>query len=234
MRERRRGIPYARNTAVAAAGPCDFVLFVDDDEVVDPAWLVELVEVQRAHDADVVTGPVIATYPAGAPRWAQPSGVFERPRRPTGTLLELAATGNTLVRTRVFEALDHWFDEGLAQRGGSDSELFDRVHRAGYTIVWADGALVFEDVATERLELGWVVRRGYRVGIGMAQMIQQHDERSRFVLAAKQVVVAMVEFLACLGLVVRDRPRAVARLSRAARAAGRAAGHVGLSTRRYV
>ena len=55
--EPRRGIPYARNRAIASIeGRADFVAFVDDDEIPAPEWLDELLHVQRSYDADVVAG----------------------------------------------------------------------------------------------------------------------------------------------------------------------------------
>ncbi|UCC32144.1 MAG: glycosyltransferase family 2 protein, partial [Phycisphaerales bacterium] len=46
--EPQRGIPFARNRAVAcAADTADFVSFIDDDEVPQPSWLDELLAVQR-------------------------------------------------------------------------------------------------------------------------------------------------------------------------------------------
>lgn len=233
LAESRPGIPQTRNAGVAAAMPTDFVVFVDDDEEVSPGWLEHLVAVQRATGADVVTGPVIATYPPGAPGWAAASGVYERPRRPTGTRLDTAATNNTLVRAAVFEAMPSWFDERLALTGGSDSEFFRRVHHAGFTIVWADEAVVTEAVSPERLVLGWVLRRNYRIGIGMARNIQAHDPRRRFRRMAKQTWIALVR-LGKAGLAVPgDRARAIALLAQAARATGRVAGLIGLSYDEY-
>src|SRR5215469_2234570 len=40
--EPRRGLTYARNRAVAEAGPVDFIAFIDDDEVPSTFWLDEL------------------------------------------------------------------------------------------------------------------------------------------------------------------------------------------------
>ena len=70
--EPRRGIPFGRNTAVRTAGDVDFVAFLDDDETADPAWLVELLRVQRTTGADVVTGTVLPVFEAG------PAGVGTR------------------------------------------------------------------------------------------------------------------------------------------------------------
>lgn len=52
--EPRRGIPFARNTAVARAlETADFIAFIDDDEVPEPTWLDELLRVQREYRSDV-------------------------------------------------------------------------------------------------------------------------------------------------------------------------------------
>ena len=45
--EGRRGIPQARNAAVAVAlERADFVAFIDDDEVPSPLWLAELLRLR--------------------------------------------------------------------------------------------------------------------------------------------------------------------------------------------
>src|SRR5262249_22718479 len=55
--EPRRGIPQARNAAVAAAlERAEFVAFIDDDEVPSPQWLDELLRVQAETGADAVAG----------------------------------------------------------------------------------------------------------------------------------------------------------------------------------
>ena len=68
--EKRRGIPQARNTAVATSlGEADFLAFVDDDEAPDPGWLMELLRVQQARGADAVAGPCVPLFEDGAPAW---------------------------------------------------------------------------------------------------------------------------------------------------------------------
>lgn len=163
VHEQRPGIPQARNAAIAAAEDADFLAFVDDDEIVDPGWLDELLHVADAYDADVVVGPVIPELPTETPQWIVRGGFFERPRFPTGTSRPYAATNNVLVDAAVFVEVGG-FDHRLALTGGSDRELFDRVVAAGFTIVWADDAIVREIVPRERLNARWLLRRSYRLG----------------------------------------------------------------------
>src|SRR5262245_48697334 len=40
--EPKRGLTYARNRAIAEAGPVDFIASIDDDEVPSAAWLDEM------------------------------------------------------------------------------------------------------------------------------------------------------------------------------------------------
>ena len=163
--ELRRGIPYARNKAVACAqeGHADFVAFIDDDEVPEPPWLDELLYVQRSYDADVVAGPVLPRFTTSIAPWMKEGKFFERRRLPTGTPIDWASTCNVLVRSEVFEKMDKGFDERFALSGGS-SHFFESVHRAGYKMVWADDALVHEWIPKSRANVKWLLQRQYRYG----------------------------------------------------------------------
>jgi glycosyltransferase involved in cell wall biosynthesis len=167
--ESRRGIPYARNRAIASAGSdIDFVAFVDDDEVPLPSWMDELLYVQHSYDADVVYGAVLPYFVEGVPAWIVKGRFFEhtfvRARYPTGHPLELADTNNVLLRTRVFGGMDKLFDERFALSGGSDTHFFMRVFRAGYKIVWAADARVHDWVPKNRANSRWILQRAYRLG----------------------------------------------------------------------
>jgi GT2 family glycosyltransferase len=164
--EPRRGIPYARNKAVACAQEehADLVAFIDDDEVPDPFWLDELMYVQRLHNADAVTGPQLPRFTAPISGSFLSEEFFELPRYPTGHPMTWASTGNILIRSEVFEKMDKLFDERFALSGGSDTHFFRRALRAGYKFVWADDAVVHEWIPKSRANVRWLLQRGYRVG----------------------------------------------------------------------
>lgn len=167
--EPRRGIPYARNRAIACTGSdADFVAFVDDDEVPLPSWMDELLYVQHCYDADVVYGAVLPYFVEDVPAWVVKGRFFEHPfvraQYPTGHPLELADTNNVLLRSRVFGGMDKLFDERFALTGGSDTHFFMRVFRAGYRIVWAGDAQVHDWVPKSRANARWILQRAYRLG----------------------------------------------------------------------
>ncbi|HBB33477.1 MAG TPA: glycosyl transferase family 2 [Cyanobacteria bacterium UBA8803] len=163
--EPQRGISYARNRAIASVSKeAEFVAFIDDDEVPDPAWLEMLLLVQKQYDADVVSGPVIPHFiEENVPDWVIKGRFFEVPRYPTGHLLKVAYTNNVLIRSQVLREMDKLFDERFAITGGEDSHFFMRVYRAGYKLVWADEALVYEWIPESRTNVRWILQRGYRM-----------------------------------------------------------------------
>lgn len=238
--EPRRGIPYARNTAVAAAGEkgANFVAFVDDDEVPEPAWLWELLRVQRAHAADVVCGPAAPFFDGEVPGWVVRGGFFERARFPTGRSLEPAfvATNNVLVRSEVFQKLgEEPFDARFALSGGSDTHLFMRARKDGFTMVWADGAVVHDRIPASRANARWILRRAYRFGntLSLCERDLEPSWRTRLLRVAKSGKQISQGLLLLLASVFVGRRALVGALRHLCRGAGMLAGLAGLRYEEY-
>lgn len=189
IREPRSGIPFARNAAIRAAldRDADALVFIDDDEWPASGWLDALITTWRRTGANIVLGPSKAVLPVGAPRWAITSGVFDKDRRLTdGKRIRTAYSYNTLLDRRTMEELGPTFDPIFRYTGSSDHDYFKRATDAGLQSVWSSGALVYEEVASERLSLHWVLKRGYRIGVGAwvssQRRLPQHRALTRIML----------------------------------------------------
>ena len=233
--EARRGIPQARNAAVAAAlERAEFLAFIDDDEVPSPQWLDALLRVQAETGADAVAGPCEPVFEDRVPRWIERGGFFEHPRFATGTQVRHAYTHNVLVRLGALVGLGALFDERLALSGGEDSELFARFVARGHAIAWADDAVVFEWVPHSRANARWILERAFRVGTSSA-FLDRHRERP---LPVAQLVahggwcLAKAATLLPLGA-LRGRAGAMRALRLAAFGAGRLGGLVGVDREEY-
>lgn len=164
------GIAAARNRALGEAGRAELLVFIDDDELPLGDWLQQLVDCWRTYCCVAVAGPVLARFEGTADPWAARSGVFDRVRRDTGTLLAGAATNNLLLHLPQLRALEVVFDEQFGLSGGSDSMLTHTLVSRGAEIRWCDEAEVLDFIPASRISRTWVLRRSYRTGNGWSRV----------------------------------------------------------------
>lgn len=156
--ERVRGICAARNTAIERSTG-NFVAFIDDDEFPESCWLSRLFETIEKHDVAGVLGPVESYFDEKPPDWVIECGFFNRPRHPTGFVIDGAEgrTGNVLLRRRLFSGVEAPFDPKF-HRGG-DTDFFRRMVQQGHTFIWCDEAVVYEVVPPVRWTRSFMLRR---------------------------------------------------------------------------
>jgi len=168
------GIPVARNRAIDFAEQISahVLAFIDDDEVVDGGWLVELVSAYQASGALLLGGPVLA---AAAPKGAVLKQKFvhsalarrylrkmKRARRLSMTGRDARVTittGNWLGSTELFTHHGLRFNEQMRFSGGSDAAFFAEVRERGLPVKWVPTAVVYETIPGERLDTGYQFRR---------------------------------------------------------------------------
>lgn len=177
------GLPFARNRCgiTAVERGFDWVLYIDDDEEATPGWLETMIAAAQCNEADVHYGRVISIYPPGTPDWM---ALPEPNKRATGTLLTKAEGHNTLVKSRIFapDGLNLRFDETLRFTGGSDTDFFTRVHKAGAVIRWLGEAVVKENVPANRMTLDWQLQRAFRVAISISVLHEKQRGKAKAAL----------------------------------------------------
>jgi glycosyltransferase involved in cell wall biosynthesis len=169
IHEPRRGVSYARNACLNnAPANTDFFAMIDDDEIPAPDWLEQLLLVQAETNADVVHGPTLPIFDVSVPAWIVRCGYFEKPPPPS-TLVDrqpitVAATCNVLFRSSMIRNLKIQFDEPLAISGGEDALFFGQIKDAGYQLVWAAHAQVWETIPPSRACLSYMLRASFGSG----------------------------------------------------------------------
>ncbi|MFM1823628.1 MAG: hypothetical protein RI967_1894 [Planctomycetota bacterium] len=159
------GIPQARNRVLdLAADASDRIVFVDDDETVEPDLLERLLATEAATGADAVAGPALPAFPDGAPAWAARSGAYEPVRHATGARVPYAFTNNVMFRSALVRGGALRFDESMRFTGGSDRDFFARFAARGHAIAWADDAVTHEWYPPERISRRWLFLRSMRLG----------------------------------------------------------------------
>jgi len=165
--EPQRSISLARNRAVRNAGG-DMIAFIDDDEFPEEDWLLNHYKVIVATNADGVLGPVKPEFGANAPVWLVKSGLCDRSRFETGTVIQdsrFTRTGNVLIRKALFKSGEDPFDPKYGRSGGSDAVFFKRMIEDGKVFIWCDEACVYEVVPPERQTRSYYLKRAYTRGM---------------------------------------------------------------------
>lgn len=164
--EPERGISFARNAVLREAlGACDFLAFIDDDEIVTPEWLDELLAAQFQHASDVVAGPVTPMFIEPPQAWVVRGGYFNRARHRSGTRLSHVSTANVLIRSDALVRAGIAFDSRFALSGGGDVHFFSRLRLQGAVMIWSNEAVVREWIPTSRANVRWILMRALRQGV---------------------------------------------------------------------
>jgi glycosyltransferase involved in cell wall biosynthesis len=166
VHEPRRGLSHARNAVVAALKDEEALLFLDDDEEATPTWLSAMLAYAEGHpETGILVGPVSRHFPdKPSLSWTASSWYFSAAKRTTGEKVRFGHTGNMLLSRKVWQTLRPVFDPDYNLSGGEDLKLSLDANRKGLGIHWVAEALVIEHVGAERATLGWLLRRGLRVG----------------------------------------------------------------------
>lgn len=192
VREDRPGVSWARNRGMMVARG-EILAFTDDDVVVDPYWLIELVRgFSRADDVACVTGynlPLELETPAqfwyeeyGGARWFQENGgtrwgftrrVFDLKKyRPKMALYPYKAgmfgCGASMAFTAPFLRSVNGFDPALGGNGparcSQDIAVFFQVITRGYKLVYEPASLVYH---LHRRKYSELRKQIYNYGVGL-------------------------------------------------------------------
>jgi glycosyltransferase involved in cell wall biosynthesis len=176
VRENRPGLNVARNRALREAKH-DFVVFTDDDTMVDSGWLRCLLHNFEDPLVFCVTGLTMPLeLETEAQEWSEhycPFGrgfkraVFDGTSFDPLASAQVGAGANMALRRDVLThvgAFDEALDAGTPTRSGGDTEMFTRILAGGYSIVYEPTALSWHRHRRTWEELRKMIY-GYGIGV---------------------------------------------------------------------
>jgi len=207
--ERKRGIPCARNRALAIAEDlqADLLVFIDDDERVHRDWLVELLKVSETHGHQAaIHGLVIPCLSEGLP--GSLSGLSNPRNRPEGKSLTACATDNVSIPMAFVVEHGLAFDESRPLAGGTDTIFFTKARELGLCIYQTNRAVVDETIPDSRSNLRWHIRRKFRAGLTDAWRRRQKGRSVLYLLVSSLFhIVASVILLLVYQVLMRNLDR---------------------------
>lgn len=169
------GIPFGRNHAAryAIKHGADLLVFMDDDEMADPAWLERLVSGYRRSKAVLLGGPMRAQksrrrplswwqgllYQGIANRYARNEARAARRADLTDASRVTIITSNWLAETDLFAKHGIWFDETMCHTGGTDAKFYHEARAKNLQTGWVHDAVVYETVTLNRLSFWYQLKR---------------------------------------------------------------------------
>jgi len=174
VREEKLGLSNARNRALQEAHG-EYILFMDDDETPDPAWLTEYEQAMREYQPDALGGCIEVLFEDGArPRWLQDEllGFLGKLDHGEARWLTERATpifgGNFAFRRSVFERIGN-FDarlgrQGAANIGGEDTEIYRRLLEHDCRVRWVPQAIIHHRIQTPKLRRSYFLDLHFRQG----------------------------------------------------------------------
>lgn len=204
-------ISVARNAGVAAA-KSEIIAFMDDDQTLEPDWLIALWNGLAQYPHDVLFGSVspVAEAPELMDHSAQQ--LFSRllpfsagqdlvPMGPNKTRGISLATNNSVFRrkTTFYEAQP--FNPAFGNGGGEDFDLFCRLQRKGCRFGWLPAAKAIEYVPASRCNAGYLEKRFFAGGQAYAMAVSlnsDHPKLERW----RQRLLASIQF----GLLMASMP----------------------------
>jgi hypothetical protein len=184
------GLAYSRNRGLQKAS-APFVAFVDDDEVVDPAWVGAVLEAFATDAAPAgVFGPIAARDERGLPYCRYDGGgefrLFARGTAPwrIGSGGNMAFRRDALLGAGGFDPL---FGLGSVSRSAEETEAIHRLLDAGHVLAWSPEAVVYHPTKTaaERLES----RFPYAYGLG--KLARRHRAPALAVRYGREIAGAL-------------------------------------------
>jgi succinoglycan biosynthesis protein ExoM len=230
------GLSSVRNYGLNRARQFDFLAMIDDDEIPQRQWLVELFNVQAATGADAVIGPVPRLLPDTAPRWLSRARFFDSPIYPDGTLIRDGYSGNCLLRMTSVARLAIAFDETLNFAGGEDLLFFRQLVKRGGRLAYAARAVAEESVGTDRATAGYVLKLNFRRGNTLS-LCDRYLSEHGLAMAARALKAVTLVARGCITLIpysiFRGQAGCVIALCDVARGLGALGGVLGYTYEAY-
>ena len=175
--EPNQGVSFARNRGVTET-KSELVAFLDDDVVPAPHWISSLINGFDQYHADSIGGPVFPVWPhepLSPPAFHDGIcglfGLLDRGSQVIQTrayISNFLLGGNVAYRRSVFEDLG-LFRTDLGRTattlcGGEDSEMIQRVLKAGRLAVYDPKILVKHKIGPDRMKLSYLRKWNFDMG----------------------------------------------------------------------
>lgn len=169
-----------------------YTAFIDDDEIADEFWVLNLIKTVIKFKADAVFGYVIPVFQPNTPDWLKQRRLWCKSMNVTGSPPRFRYTTNCLVKADVVKSNNVHFDPKWGLTGGEDGVFFIELDKFGTKYVTCKEAITYEIIQEERTKLKFIYSRFYQFGnnYGKISMAYENNkfQRTRIIIFFKAVI----------------------------------------------
>jgi glycosyltransferase involved in cell wall biosynthesis len=157
--EPKQNISTARNLALKNSNG-DYIAFIDDDELPNKDWLLNLYRKCVELNCDGIQGQVIPRFSNEVPQWVVKGRFYQKPCFNTGYVLNWkdGCTANLLIKSKIIKDGKLDFDPRFGS-GGEDRDFLRRCIEKGYVIKFCKEACVQEIIPPARWKRKFMIKR---------------------------------------------------------------------------
>ncbi|MCR5262157.1 MAG: glycosyltransferase family 2 protein [Candidatus Gastranaerophilales bacterium] len=199
--EEKRGLSNARNRLITEAvnlGASHIAMF-DDDILLPENWLVNYVNYYNENDnAVIITAASYAAFTEKPPKYIEKNDLFKcSTTKKTGSVRKDAASGNVFFPVSVITDLGLSFKSDYVFMGGEDGKFFEEASSKGAAIVWCNDCFNRELNGTDKINIGWIVKRSHYNGYSAAQNAIKRKQKfsDRIIYTVRQILSFIVNCL---------------------------------------
>lgn len=177
--ELNQGLSYARNRAIKETTTSDWLIFIDDDVLLDVEIFKAYLNEIKSGKVDYIGGRILLNWIQKKPIWlidedlSLINGVLGKFDKGTDTcvfseLNELPRGANFAVSRSLVKKIGE-FDTQFGVVGdwpgrGEETEYFMRAKKQGFYGVYCGAALCYHDASVERLTTSYMLKHGFAKG----------------------------------------------------------------------
>lgn len=187
FKETNQGFSFALNRAIKEANG-DFLIFVDDDETVNPNHL-ELLEghLTRHPDSVLAGSPVIPIYENGRPKWLSRfieraiGGYFNKGKEVKKLkTANFPGTGHTIIKRDLYATVGYYNTElgrsGTSLLGAEDKDMFHRLIEKGVECYYFPDIPIYHHIPAYKLSNSFFDKLTYSIGKSERLRTLSHSE----------------------------------------------------------
>lgn len=171
--EKKRGLSNARNRLIAEAVnlKASHIAMFDDDILLPENWLINYYNYYNNNEkAVIITAASYSKFTSKPPAYIEKNDLFKcSTTKQTGLIRKDAASGNVFFPVSIITELGLSFSSEHIFMGGEDGQFFEAASKRGAVIVWCNDCFNYELNGTDKINIGWIVKRSRYNGFSAAR-----------------------------------------------------------------